>query len=57
VACDRPLRTVKVATRFGSVSANPHITPTALLNARDTTLVYASRAPQADIARLKARMG
>ena len=27
------------------------------LNARDTTLVYASRAPQADIARLKRRMG
>ncbi len=27
------------------------------LNARDTTLVYASRATQADIARLKARMG
>jgi predicted dithiol-disulfide oxidoreductase (DUF899 family) len=27
------------------------------LNARDTTLVYASRAPQADIAGLKARMG
>jgi predicted dithiol-disulfide oxidoreductase (DUF899 family) len=27
------------------------------LNARDTTLVYASRAPQGDIARLKARMG
>jgi predicted dithiol-disulfide oxidoreductase (DUF899 family) len=27
------------------------------LNARDTTLVYASRAPQADVARLKARMG
>jgi len=27
------------------------------LKARDTTLVYASRAPQADIARLKARMG
>ena len=26
------------------------------LNTRDTTLVYASRAPQADIARLKARM-
>src|SRR6201996_2487709 len=26
------------------------------LNARDTTLVYASRAPQADIARLKERM-
>lgn len=27
------------------------------LNARDTTLVFLSRAPQADIARLKARMG
>src|SRR5205085_9168805 len=27
------------------------------LNARDTTLVFASRAPQADIGRLKARMG
>ncbi|MBR0799099.1 DUF899 domain-containing protein [Bradyrhizobium jicamae] len=27
------------------------------LNQRDTTLVYASRAPQSDIARLKARMG
>ena len=27
------------------------------LNARDTTLAYASRAPQADIARLKASMG
>jgi len=27
------------------------------VNARDTTLVYASRAPQADIARVKARMG
>ncbi len=27
------------------------------LHARDTTLVYASRAPQADITRLKARMG
>jgi predicted dithiol-disulfide oxidoreductase (DUF899 family) len=27
------------------------------VNARDTTLVYASRAPQADIKRLKARMG
>lgn len=27
------------------------------LHARDTTLVYASRAPQVDIARLKARMG
>ncbi len=29
----------------------------ARLHARDTTLVYASRAPQADIARLKKRMG
>src|SRR6516165_10913966 len=27
------------------------------LNARDTTLVFASRAPQADIARVKERMG
>jgi predicted dithiol-disulfide oxidoreductase (DUF899 family) len=27
------------------------------LNARDTTLVFVSRAPQADLARLKARMG
>jgi predicted dithiol-disulfide oxidoreductase (DUF899 family) len=27
------------------------------VNARDTTVVFASRAPQADIARLKARMG
>src|SRR5262245_56443507 len=27
------------------------------LNARDTTLAYASRAPQQDIKRLKARMG
>src|SRR5687767_7323275 len=27
------------------------------LNARDTSLVFVSRAPQADIARLKARMG
>ena len=27
------------------------------LNARDTTLVFASRAPQSDIARVKARMG
>src|SRR5512139_1780594 len=27
------------------------------LNARDTTLVFVSRAPQADITRLKARMG
>jgi predicted dithiol-disulfide oxidoreductase (DUF899 family) len=32
------------------------VTHLAHLNARDTTLVYASRAPQAEIARLKARM-
>ncbi|MCP2288045.1 DUF899 domain-containing protein [Nocardia amikacinitolerans] len=34
-----------------------HVPNLAHLNARDTTLVYASRAPQADIERLKARMG
>jgi len=34
-----------------------HIGNLAHLNARDTTLVFASRAPQADIARVKARMG
>jgi predicted dithiol-disulfide oxidoreductase (DUF899 family) len=34
-----------------------HIGHLAHLNARDTTLVFASRAPQADIARVKARMG
>jgi predicted dithiol-disulfide oxidoreductase (DUF899 family) len=34
-----------------------HITHPAHLNARDTTLVLVSRAPQADIARLQARMG
>src|SRR5262245_7592879 len=34
-----------------------HVGNLAHLNARDTTLVYASRAPQADIERLKARMG
>jgi predicted dithiol-disulfide oxidoreductase (DUF899 family) len=33
------------------------VADTAHLNARDTTLVFASRAGQADIARLKARMG
>jgi predicted dithiol-disulfide oxidoreductase (DUF899 family) len=33
------------------------VAPVVHLNARDTTLVFASRAPQADIARLKARMG
>jgi predicted dithiol-disulfide oxidoreductase (DUF899 family) len=34
-----------------------HIGNLAHLNARDTTLVYASRAPQADLRRVKARMG
>ncbi|BBY42406.1 DUF899 domain-containing protein [Mycolicibacterium celeriflavum] len=34
-----------------------HVPTLAHLNARDTTLVYVSPAPQADIARLKARMG
>ena len=34
-----------------------HVANLAHLNARDTTLVFASRAPQADIERLKARMG
>src|SRR4051794_36317568 len=34
-----------------------HVAHVAHLNARDTTLVFVSRAPQADIERLKARMG
>lgn len=34
-----------------------HVGDLAHLNARDTTLVFASRAPQPDIARVKARMG
>ncbi|WP_422743268.1 DUF899 domain-containing protein [Mycobacterium sp. WMMD1722] len=34
-----------------------HIGNLAHLNARDTTLVYASRAPQSDLARITARMG
>ncbi len=34
-----------------------HVGNLAHLNARDTTLVFASRAPQPDIERLKARMG
>ncbi len=33
------------------------VAPVAHLNARDTTLAFASRAPQKDIARVKARMG
>jgi predicted dithiol-disulfide oxidoreductase (DUF899 family) len=38
-------------------AANPASDRFADLNARDTTLVFVSRAPQADIERLKARMG
>lgn len=34
-----------------------HVGNLAHLNARDTTLVFVSRAPQPDIARMKARMG
>ena len=34
-----------------------HVAHLAHLNARDTTLVFASRGPQPEIARLKARMG
>jgi predicted dithiol-disulfide oxidoreductase (DUF899 family) len=34
-----------------------HVGNLAHLNARDTTFVYASRAPQPDLARIKARMG
>src|SRR5438094_8928804 len=34
-----------------------HVAHVAHLNARDTTLAFVSRAPQTDIARLKARMG
>src|ERR1700752_42715 len=44
------------ACRGCSLGAD-QVSPLAHLNARDTTLAYASRAPQADIARLKSRMG
>src|SRR6266446_6792036 len=44
------------ACRGCSLGAD-HVAHLAHVNARDTSLVYASRAPQADIARLKARMG
>jgi predicted dithiol-disulfide oxidoreductase (DUF899 family) len=44
------------ACRGCSLAAD-QVSHLAHLNARDTTLAYASRAPQADIARLKARMG
>src|ERR1700749_1565541 len=44
------------ACRGGSRGAD-QVSHLAHLNARDTTLVYASRAPQADIGRLKERMG
>lgn len=45
---DRPCR--------GCSMIADHVGNLAHLNARDTTLVFASRAPQADIARVKARM-
>src|SRR5258708_9929897 len=44
------------ACRGCSLGAD-QVTHLAHVNARDTTLAYASRAQQADIARLKARMG
>src|SRR5271170_2645053 len=44
------------ACRGCSLGAD-QVSDLAHLNARDTTLAYASRAPQADIAHLKARMG
>jgi predicted dithiol-disulfide oxidoreductase (DUF899 family) len=42
---------------IGCSFGGDQVSHVAHLNARDTTLVWASRAPQADIARLKARMG
>ncbi|MEV8435777.1 DUF899 domain-containing protein [Actinosynnema sp. NPDC051121] len=45
------------ACRGCSLVTADQIGHVAHLHARDTTLVFASRAPQADIARLKARMG
>ncbi len=44
------------ACRGCSMGAD-QVAPVMHLNARDTTLAFASRAPQADIARVKARMG
>lgn len=44
------------ACRGCSMGAD-QVAPVVHLNARDTTLVFVSRAPQADIARLQARMG
>jgi len=41
----------------GCSLAADHVAHLAHLNARDTTLAFASRGPQADIERLKARMG
>ena len=43
--------------RLGCSLGADQIAHLAHLNARDTTLAYVSRAPYADIARLKARMG
>jgi predicted dithiol-disulfide oxidoreductase (DUF899 family) len=45
------------ACRGCSVVIGDQVSRLAHLNARDTTLVFASRAPQADIERYKARMG
>ena len=42
---------------MGCSLAADQVSHLAHLNARDTTLVYASRATQADLARLKAKMG
>ena len=52
----RGVRLARHACRGCSLGAD-QVAHLAHLNARDTTLAYASRAPQADIARLKARMG
>ena len=49
----RLARSMRVAAARGA----DQVSHLAHLNARNTTLAYASRAPQADIARLKARMG
>ena len=47
-----PERSCRGCSMMAAQDAHP-----AHLNARDTTLMFASRAPQADVARLKARMG
>src|ERR687893_634128 len=47
----------KEMTRARDALAADQVAHVAHLNARDTTLVFVSRAPQADIERVKARMG